>query len=177
MTRNVPISVIVMFLCCHVLVPQAVQAEEGGKLKTIKEIVKDAHEGVDYIGIDDMKKRIKSNSRLVLLDVRTQREYDAAHLKGSSWVERGVAEFVLVRTLPDPKAEIVVYCKKGNRAGLVVKALKRAGYINVVGLQGGFDEWTRQGNTVQNFLGEFKLVKLGEINASSWKVDLFQDKD
>ncbi len=177
MEKYATIGVIVMFLCFQVLVAQAGQADEGGKLKTIGQLVKEAHEGVDYIGIDDMKERIKRNNKLVLLDVRTRREYDAAHIKGSAWVERGVAEFVLVRTLPDPKAEIVVYCKKGNRTGLVVKALKRAGYVNVVGLEGGFDEWTRQGNAVCNFLGELKLVKPNEMNASSWKVDYYRKKN
>jgi len=176
MEKCATISLIVMFLCFQDVVIQAPQADERGKLKTMKQLVEEAQEGAAFISIDDMKERIKKNNKLVLLDVRTAREYDSAHIKGSAWVERGVAEFVLVRTLPDPKAEIVVYCKKGNRTGLVVKSLRKAGYANVVGLEGGFDEWTRQGNTVCNFLGEFKLVKLNEINASAWEVDYFQNK-
>ena len=112
-----------------------------------------------------------------MLDVRTKTEYDAAHIKGSAWVERGIAEFVLVRTLPDPNAEIVVYCKKGHRAGLVAKALIKAGYRNVVSLEGGFDEWVHQGNTVHNSLGEFKMVNPVNSNAGSFEVQFYRNKN
>ncbi len=177
MEKYATVGIVVMLLCFQSVVAQTVKADEGNRLKTIEQLVKEAHEGVNYIGIDEMKERIKKNNKLVLLDVRTKTEYDAAHLKGSAWVERGIAEFVLVRTLPDPNAEIVVYCKKGNRTGLVVKALIDAGYRNVVGLEGGFDEWVHQGTTVHNFLGEFKMVNPGKINASSFDVELYQSKN
>ena len=97
----------------------------AGGLLTIEQVVKEAHDGVEYMGNDELVKRINANPKLILLDVRTKEEYDAGHLKGATWVERGVAEFVLARTLRDPGAEVVVYCKGGNRSGLVVKALKR----------------------------------------------------
>jgi rhodanese-related sulfurtransferase len=171
------ISVVVMLLCFQGVVMQAVKADEGNGLKTIEQLIKDAHEGVSCIGVDEMKERIKKNNKLVLLDVRTKSEYDSAHIKGSAWVERGVAEFLLVRTLPDPNAEIVVYCKKGHRAGLVTKALKKAGYKNVVSLEGGLDEWVHKGNTVHNSLGEFKMVKPANLNAASYAVDFYRNKD
>jgi len=177
MEKYAAISFVVMLLCFQGVVVQTVKAGEGNGLKTIEQLIKDAHEGVSCIGIDEMKKRIKKNSKLVLLDVRTKAEYDAAHIKGSAWVERGIAEFILVRKLPDPNAEIVVYCKQGHRAGLVVRSLIKAGYRNVVSLEGGFDEWVHQGNTVHNFLGEFKMVNPGKINAGSFETDFYQKKN
>jgi rhodanese-related sulfurtransferase len=171
------ISVVAMLLCFQGVIVQTVKADEVSGLKTIEQVIKDAHEGVTYVGVEEMKRRIKENNKLVLLDVRTKSEYDSAHIKGSAWIERGIAEFVLVRTLPDPNAEIVVYCKKGHRAGLVTKALKKAGYKNVASLEGGFDEWVRQGNTIHNTLGEFKMVKPANLNAASYAVDFYQNKD
>ncbi|MFH0822053.1 MAG: rhodanese-like domain-containing protein [Pseudomonadota bacterium] len=171
------ISVVMMLLCFYGISLPFVRADEGNGLKKIEQLVKEAHEGASFISIEGMKERIKKNDKLVLLDVRTKQEYDAAHIKGSAWLERGVAEFVLVRTLPDPDAEIVVYCKAGNRTGLVTKALRSAGYRNVVGLEGGFDEWVQRGNTVHNFLGEFKMVKLAKINASSFRVEFYENKN
>ncbi len=176
MEKCAKIGFIVMLLCFQGVLMQAV-ADEGSGLKTIEQVIKDAQEGVSCIGMDQLKKRIKENNKLVLLDVRTKSEYDAAHIKGAAWVERGIAEFLLVRTLPDPNAEIVVYCKIGHRAGLVTKALKKAGYKNVVSLDGGLDGWVRQGNTVHNGLGEFKMVKPAILNAASYAVDFYQSKD
>lgn len=158
------------------LIAQAASASEGDRLKTIQELVAEAQEGVNCITIETMKDRIKKNDKLILLDVRTEREYQAGHIKGATWLERGIVEFVLARTLPVQDAEIVVYCKGGNRTGLVVKALKSAGYKNVVGLGGGFDEWASHGNSVYNFLGEFKMVKPATINAGTFKADFYQDK-
>jgi rhodanese-related sulfurtransferase len=157
--------------------PFAQSPKQQERLKTIDEVVQDAHEGVTFIRSDELKTRIKANRKLVLLDVRTAAEYEAAHLKGAAWVERGVAEFVLVRQLPEPDAEIVVYCKVGNRTGLAVKALKKAGYRNVVGLDGGFDEWVKQRNTVHNYLGEFKMIEPIRRNASSPAIDFYEDKN
>jgi rhodanese-related sulfurtransferase len=162
--------------CAALIVLHAARAEDTPRLKTIDELVQEAHAGVKFIDIDALRRRIASRRGFVLLDVRTQKEFDAGHIKGAAWVERGVAEFVLARQLPDPDAEIVVYCKVGNRTGLVVKALSQAGYRNVVGLEGGFDEWARQGHAVHNYLGEFKLIAPTPRNAASSKVDFYQDK-
>ncbi|MBF0531050.1 MAG: hypothetical protein HQK55_17650, partial [Deltaproteobacteria bacterium] len=60
-------------------------------------------------------------------------------------------EIFLKRLRPTQDAEIIGYCKAGNRTGLVVRALKSAGYRNVASLEGGFDEWVHQGNTVITF--------------------------
>ena len=59
----------------------------------------------------------------------------------------------------------------------MVKALKEAGYRNVVGLDGGFDEWVHQGNTAHNFLGEFKMINPRAINASSFGVEFYRNKN
>ncbi|MBF0510054.1 MAG: rhodanese-like domain-containing protein [Deltaproteobacteria bacterium] len=178
MNKYATIGVILMLFGFIGFMAQAAAADEGVgvKLKTIEELVKEAQEGVNFIAIEKMKKRIQDNDKLILLDVRTEREYQAGHIKGAAWLERGLAEFVLARTLPLQDAEIIVYCKAGNRTGLVVKALKSAGYKNVAGLDGGFDEWARQGNPVHNFLGEFKMVNPAKINAASFGVDYYQNK-
>src|SRR5688572_30557202 len=57
--------------------PFAQSAQPEG-LKTIDELVRDAHEGVTFIRSDALKARIKANKKLVLLDVRTAVEYEAA---------------------------------------------------------------------------------------------------
>lgn len=144
-------------------------------LMTIKQLIKDAREGVEFIDNDGLIKRINANPKLVLLDVRGKDEYDAGHLKGATWLDRGVAEFTLARTLLDPDAEIIVYCLKGNRSALVVKTLKRMGYRNVKSYT-GLEDWISAGYSIYNFLGEVKVVKLRELNAATNPVEYYSEK-
>ncbi len=144
-------------------------------LMTIQELIKDAREGVTFINNDELAERINSNPKLILIDVRGKDEYDAGHLKGATWLDRGVVEFTLARTLRDPNAEIVIYCLKGNRSALVVKTLKRMGYKNVkshIGLM----FWIDAGLPVYNFLGQINSIKLREINAATNPVEYYSDK-
>jgi rhodanese-related sulfurtransferase len=145
-------------------------------LLTIEQLIKDAREGVDFISNDELIKHINANPKLILLDVRTKEEYDAGHLKGATWIERGIAEFTLARTLRDPYAEIIVYCLKRNRSALVAKTLKRMGYQNVK-THIGLEDWIKEGYSIYNFLGEVKVVKLREINAATNPVEYYLDKE
>jgi rhodanese-related sulfurtransferase len=144
-------------------------------LQTIEQLIKDAREGVDFIGNDELIKRINANPRLILIDVRGKDEYDAGHLKGATWLDRGVIEFTLARTLRDPNAEIIIYCLKGNRSALVVKALQRMGYQNVKS-HIGLEYWVNAGLSIYNFLGEVNIVKLRELNAATNPVEYYSDK-
>jgi rhodanese-related sulfurtransferase len=163
---------ITLLLAPAALVPHPSRAEP---LITIDDVIKDARAGVEFLGNEALIRRIQANPKLVLLDVRTQEEYLAGHLKGATWMERGVAEFRLARTLRDRGAEIVVYCGVGNRSALVVKALKRLGYKNVRS-HVGFNHWVAAGHSFFNLLGEAKMVKLQPLNAAMQPVDYYQDK-
>lgn len=144
-------------------------------LMTIEQVIKEAREGVEFIGNDELIKRINANPKLILLDVRTKEEYDAGHLKGATWLERGVAEFTLARTIRDPNAEIIVYCLKGNRSALVVKTLKKMGYKNVK-THIGLEDWVKANLPIYNFLGEVKIVELRKLNAATNPVEFYIDK-
>lgn len=144
-------------------------------LKTIKEVIADSREGVEFIDNAELKKRIKANSKLILLDVRNREEYDAGRLKGATWLERGLVEYTMSRTLREPDTEIIVYCAKGNRSAQVVKALKNMGYKNVKS-HVGLEQWVEEGNSIYNYLGEIKVVGLREVNSATNPIDYYQDK-
>lgn len=161
-------------IVCVCVYSQTAGSDAPG-LKTIKEVVADSREGVEFVGNDELIERIKSNPKLILLDVRNKEEYDAGRLKGATWLERGVVEYTLARTLRDVDAEIIVYCAKGNRSAQVVKALKKMGYKNVkshIGLEG----WVEEGYSIYNYLGEIKVVELRAVNAATNPVNYYLDK-
>jgi rhodanese-related sulfurtransferase len=161
----------------HALKPLITKSvsDTGGNLKTIEQVIQASREGVEFIGNKELIERINANPKLVLIDVRTKDEYDAGHLKGSTWLERGIAEFTMARTLRDPDAEIIVYCLKGNRSALVVKALRKMGYRNVKS-HTGLEEWFKAGLPVYNYLGEVKMVQQRPLNAATNPVEYYADK-
>ena len=47
--------------------------------------------------------------------------------------------------IPDPKAEIVLYCGGGFRSALAADALQKMGYRNVWSMDGGIRGWREKG--------------------------------
>lgn len=175
-TGSFVLSVMIPTLVCFAEAsPPGKQPNNDAGVKTIEEVIRDAREGVETIDNAQLSKRIAANPKLVLIDVRTKQEFDAGHLKGATWIERGVLEFTLARTLRDPDAEIVLYCGKGNRSALAAKALKRMGYRNVKS-HPGFEVWVEAGLPFHNFLGEARMIKLANLNAAINPPDYYQDK-
>lgn len=148
---------------------------DTSQLMTIQQLIQDAREGVEFVNNDELTQRVKANPKLILIDVRGKEEFDAGHFKGATWLDRGVVEFTLARTLRDPNAEIIVYCLKGNRSALVVKTLKRMGYKNVKS-HIGLESWVKAGLPIYNFLGEINSIKLRELNAATNPVEYYLDK-
>lgn len=76
----------------------------------------------------------------VLLDVRTQEEYDEAHIEGAlllpSYDIAARAETVLT----DKDALILVYCRSGSRSAASAKKLAELGYTRVYDF-GGISGW------------------------------------
>ncbi len=162
--------------CCgQVMADTSSARKTSSELMTIEQLIKDARANVGFIGNKELIARINANPKLVLIDVRTKEEYDAAHMKGATWLERGIAEFTLSRTLRDPDAEIVVYCMKGNRSALVAKKLEQMGYHNVKS-HVGLESWIADGYSLYNFLGEIKVVSMRKLNAATNPVEFYLDK-
>ena len=48
------------------------------------------------------------------------------------------------KIFPDTNAKIIICCSDGrNRAIQALEALDEAGYVNIVGLRGGYNMWNR----------------------------------
>ena len=97
---------------------------------------------VEYkkISAADAKARIDSGDELIILDVRTQDEFDAGHIAGAILVPNETIIDEQPKLLPDLDAEILVYCRSGNRSGQAANKLIAMGYTNVVDF-GGIIDW------------------------------------
>ncbi len=74
----------------------------------------------------------------LLVDVRSQEEYDAGHLEGALLIPYDQIPERLAEFGEDKNHSIVVYCRSGKRAGVAEKTLREAGFTNVLNA-GGYE--------------------------------------
>jgi sulfur-carrier protein adenylyltransferase/sulfurtransferase len=84
-----------------------------------------------------------------LIDVREQVEWDAGHIAGSVFIPRGVLPEQVEAAVPDKDAEIVVYCRSGQRSFYATQTLQQLGYTNVVNMAGGILDWGANGLPIE----------------------------
>ena len=93
------------------------------------------------ISPQDLKTRLDSNDRPLLLDVRQDWETKLCKLPNAVHIP---IEEIEVRTDElNPDDEIVVYCHQGVRSAAVADYLRQLGFKNVKNLAGGLDYWAR----------------------------------
>ena len=92
------------------------------------------------ISASDAKARLDSGDELILLDVRTKEEFDAGHIAGAVLLPNETILDSQPDALPDLNAEILIYCRSGNRSAQAANKLVAMGYTNVYDF-GGIIDW------------------------------------
>lgn len=75
-----------------------------------------------------------------ILDVRTQEEYDEAHIDGAILIPDYEIDAKAESILKDKNQLILVYCRSGRRSKLAAEELVKLGYTNVKEF-GGIIDW------------------------------------
>lgn len=88
---------------------------------------------------------MEEESDYIILDVRTQEEYETAHIPGAICIPNETIGTEDIPELPDKDQLILVYCRSGNRSKQASEKLVNQGYTNIVEF-GGINSWT--GETV-----------------------------
>jgi phage shock protein E len=94
------------------------------------------------LGIKQISPReLDQKKGMMLLDVRTDKEYVGGHIPGSVHVPLSEIGDKIKKLKKDK--ELVVYCQSGNRSIWAIKRLMGMGYTNLYNLKGGFNAWKR----------------------------------
>ena len=101
-------------------------------------LVNDARKRVSEVSVAEARARLDAGARIVLSDVREDREWEAGHAAGAVHLGKGVLERDLEKMFPDPGTEIIMYCGGGYRSALTCDAAQQMGYRNVHSLIGGW---------------------------------------
>ncbi len=99
-----------------------------------------ASQGVIKITAQEAKTMLDSDSSIILVDVRTQEEYDQIHIPGAIVLPVDDITFRADNILPDKNATYIIYCNSGNRSATASQALVDLGYKNVYDM-GGIIYW------------------------------------
>lgn len=76
----------------------------------------------------------------IILDTRTQEEYDTGHIPGAMVLPHDEVLKKAETVLPDKSQLILVYCRSGRRSKLAAEDLVKLGYTNIREF-GGIIDW------------------------------------
>ena len=88
----------------------------------------------------EAKEIMDTQDGYVILDVRTQEEFDEAHIDGAILIPDYEIADKAEGVLKDKDQLILVYCRSGRRSKLAAEALVKLGYTNVKEF-GGIINW------------------------------------
>lgn len=94
------------------------------------------------VTIDEAKKIVDENEDLVILDVRTQDEYDEGHIKNAILIPYNTIEENIDKIDKYKDKPILVYCRTGRRSAIAVKTLIDNGFTKIYHMSEGISAWT-----------------------------------
>lgn len=103
-----------------------------------------AQPAVRNIGVDEFEK-LTADSKNVILDVRTPREFAAGHLPGAvniNWTDKSFAGKI---ARLDKSKTYLVHCAIGGRSAKACGKLEEEKFLNLYNLKGGYEAWTKAG--------------------------------
>ena len=125
---------LLLFILLAVLIPGALWLmSANSSTSTLNVSVQDAHQSV--------------SEGAFLLDVRTQEEWDVAHVPEAVLIPLDELEN-RIDEVPDD-VQVIVMCRSGNRSQSGRDILISAGFVDVSSMDGGINEWIKAGFEVE----------------------------
>ena len=103
---------------------------------------KENDQGAVYVNItaEEAKQIMDSEEGYIILDVRTQEEYDQGHIPGAIVISHEEIAEKAEEVLTFKDQLILVYCRSGRRSKIAAEALVELGYTNIKEF-GGIIDW------------------------------------
>jgi len=137
------------FLVLLLAVPATAAAtpdEEERWVETLR-LVRETFPDVPQMSTERLATLLEKGEDVVLLDARSEEEFEASHLGGALWAEnvRSARDILEAR---GGKPIIVVYCSVGYRSSRLTRRLRSRGIENVFNLEGSLFKWANEGRPV-----------------------------
>ena len=113
-----------------------------------QQLVLNALTKVNEISVNELANLVKKEN-VKLLDIRESNEVCDGVIPGSIWIPRGLLEFQILSLVEqlnwDPKSEVYICCRSGNRSALAAVSLLEMGFEKAASVAGGFSAWKDSG--------------------------------
>ena len=96
------------------------------------------YENINY---KQLKRMIKENTDIQLLDVRSVQEYNEGYINGAILIPLFELEKKAEKILKNKNQKIIVYCKSGIRSIKAIEILIKKGYTKLYNLEGGIENY------------------------------------
>ena len=95
------------------------------------------------VAVEQAKALIDWKPALVILDVRTEGEFNDGHIEGAINIPFDELHARLMEL--NPLYEILVYCRTGVRSARAMQILRENGYSKIYNMAGGIEAWRQAG--------------------------------
>lgn len=93
------------------------------------------------ITAEEAKNMMENNEEVIVVDVRTMEEYNEGHIANAILIPNETIMNTPPEQLTDKNAEILIYCRSGNRSKQAAEKLIDMGYTNIYDF-GGIIDWS-----------------------------------
>lgn len=93
------------------------------------------------ISVEQAKAFISAYPDIVVLDVRTPREFSSGHIEGAENVNYLGFDFRLKLRDLSPDKTYLVHCRSGHRSERAVQIMQQEGLTRILHMDGGFNAW------------------------------------
>ncbi len=108
-------------------------------------LVNDSKSRIREVTVAETHQRMSANPNARLIDVREDKEWQAAHAAGAEHLGKGIIERDIEEKVPDKSTELILYCGGGYRSALAADVLQNMGYSDVYSMAGGWKAWKESG--------------------------------
>lgn len=105
-----------------------------------KNVIEKTDAGYTHISMDVAMEYMKEKDTIIV-DVRTEEEYEKGHIKGAINIPLHAIDGTVVGKLKDYHEKILVYCESGNRSVQASAKLAALGYKQVYEI-GGIQDYS-----------------------------------
>ena len=101
------------------------------------------------IGAGKAAAKLKKDPKIVVVDLRTPKEFFAGHIKGAININMNDKNFAAKLGKLDRKKTYLMHCRSGGRSSASLQVWKRLGFEKVLHLASGTMGWEKAGQQLE----------------------------
>jgi len=92
--------------------------------------------------------KLAADKQVVVLDIRTPKEFEAGHIQGATNVDYYAKDFEKRLGELDKSKTYLLHCASGNRSIRALPLFQKLQFQSLIHLDGGFKAWSKAGNPI-----------------------------